>query len=62
MKQADVYDAHVHIRALPREVDKILEQIATRRGMHKWELVRAALCEFAENHKDEVAILERSAQ
>ena len=60
MKQ-DVYDAHVHVRALPREVDAILEQIATRRGMHKWELVRAALCEFVENHKDEVATPVRSA-
>ena len=55
MKQADVYDAHVHVRALPREVDEILEQIATRRGMHKWEVVRAALCEFAVRYVNETS-------
>jgi hypothetical protein len=44
------YDANVRIRELPIEVDEKLNEIASKRGMHKWEVIRDALKEYAENH------------
>jgi hypothetical protein len=50
----DTYDANVRIKNLPRMTDTVINALATKRGMLKWELIRDALTEFAENHKQEL--------
>ncbi len=50
----ETYDANIRVRALPRYANTILDALAVVRGIAKWEIVQAALVEFAENHKQEV--------
>jgi hypothetical protein len=52
---SDTYEANVRIRDLPRSADRIINTLASLRGVNKWELIRDALVEFAENHKGEIA-------
>ena len=47
--------SNIRIRELPAETDRLLNELATRRQVYKHELVRDALIEFAERHKDEIA-------
>lgn len=47
---SETYDANVRVRALPRIVDHKLNAIAAATGQLKWEIVRNALCEYAERH------------
>ena len=51
----DFYEANIRVRDMPRATDRILNALASMRGQSKWELVRDALKEFAENHKSELA-------
>ena len=44
------YDANVRVRDLPRSVDEKLNEIATKRQVHKWEIIRDALTEYVERH------------
>jgi len=51
----DTYEANVRIRELPRKTDNILNALAAVKNVPKWELVRDALVEYADNHKQELA-------
>ena len=44
------YDANVRVKELEVDVDETLNDIASRRGLYKWEIVREALREYAKNH------------
>lgn len=46
--------SNIRIQDLPPEVDRIINSICAARGKFKWEIVREALIEFADNHKEEV--------
>lgn len=50
----ETYEANIRIRDLPRRSDNILTALAALRNVPKWELVRDALVEFANNHKHEL--------
>lgn len=50
----DVYEANIRIKDLPRRTNDLLNAIASVQGKLKWELVRDALIEYAENHKNEL--------
>lgn len=51
----DTYEANVRVKDLPRKADNILNALAAVKGRMKWELVRDAIVEYAENHKHELA-------
>jgi hypothetical protein len=58
----EVISYNVRVRDLNKHTDNILNTLSTLRGTHKYELIREALEEFAENHKHEiVAVVERPA-
>jgi len=48
------YNANVKIRDFPRASDEVLNLLATARSVPKYEIVRAALIEYAEKHKGEI--------
>ena len=50
----DSYTANVRVQDLPREADRVLGMLASARGLLKWEIVRLALIEYADKHKDEI--------
>ena len=50
----DTFDANVKIKDLPRKTDTILNGLCDVRGCLKWEIVREALIEYAEGHKNEI--------
>ena len=52
---ADTFETNVRIRQLPRSANAILSALAHTRGVMKWELIRDALVDYAERHKDEIA-------
>lgn len=52
---SDTYTANVTVRDLPKHADTIITALAVLRHKNKWELVRDALVEYAENHKHELA-------
>ena len=54
MTSDDTYTANVRVQELSREVDRILGMLASARGLLKWEIVRLALEEYADKHKDEI--------
>lgn len=47
-------NANIRVQDLPTDTDQVLNAICAARECYKWELVREALVEFAENHKDEI--------
>ena len=51
---SDTYDANIRVRELARSVDDNLNALASRQQRPKWEVVRAALEEYVENHKGEL--------
>lgn len=53
----DTYNANVQIRELSREIDRRLGMLAALRAVPKYEIIRLALEEFVENHKDEIAAI-----
>lgn len=55
MKLDDTYEANVKVRDLPRRSDNIITALAALHNRNKWELVRDAIVEYAENHKHELA-------
>jgi hypothetical protein len=54
MVDEDTYDANVRVRDLPRQTDYIITLLAVSQNKPKWEVVRDALVEYAENHKGEI--------
>ncbi len=52
----DTYEANVRIKELPRSVDNLINTLASIQGRMKWEVVRAALIEYVENHKHEITV------
>lgn len=52
----DTYEANVRIQDLPRSVDRIIGALALLTGRNKWEVVRDAMIEYANNHKAELSI------
>lgn len=51
----ETYTASVLIKDLPRAADNIITALAALQNRNKWELVRDAMVEYAENHKAELA-------
>ena len=51
-------DLHILVRDLPREVDNVINTIAVLTARRKWEVVREALVEYANNHKKEITASE----
>jgi len=54
------YDANVRIQDLPRSADRIIGALALLTGRNKWEVVRDALIEYADNHRHELNIGEKA--
>ena len=50
----EAYEANVRIRDLPRSTDKILSLLAEAKNKPKWEIIKEALVEYADNHKGEI--------
>jgi hypothetical protein len=50
----ETYEASIRIKDLPREVDSKLNALATVQQRPKWEVIRAALCEYVVNHESEI--------
>jgi hypothetical protein len=53
MTNGQTYDANVRVRELPRKSDRIINTIAARRGVNKWEVIRDAIVEYAEKHEND---------
>lgn len=51
----EVFTANVRVRDFPRSADALLERLAAKRNCYKFEIVRLALLEFIERHKEEIA-------
>ena len=54
MNENETYEANIRVRDLPRATDTILNMLASMHSKLKWEIVRDALVEYAENHKHEI--------
>ena len=50
----DNYNANVKVRGLPRKTDQVLEALASLRGLYKWQIIKEALVEYANNHEKDV--------
>jgi hypothetical protein len=50
----DTYEANIKIKDLPRRVDSLLNAIAAIQNRMKWEVVRDAMIEYAQNHRHEL--------
>lgn len=53
----DTYEASVKVKDLPRRTDAIITALAAAQQRAKWELIRDAIIEYAENHRQELALL-----
>ena len=54
-KMEPTYTANIRVQDLPAKTDRILNALCGVTGKLKWEIVRDALNEYAENHKAELA-------
>lgn len=48
-----LYNANVRIRHLPKDIDDVINKLAALKGWYKWEIVRMALIEYANKHRDD---------
>lgn len=53
----ETYTRHIEVRDLPIASNNLLNTLARIRGIPKWKLVREALVEYVERHKDEINII-----
>jgi predicted transcriptional regulator len=49
------FNANIRIKDLPDDTNHLLNMIACKRGITKWEVVRDALTEYVGRYKGEVA-------
>ena len=54
MTETETYNANIRIRDLPRAADRLVDLLASYHGKLKWEIVRDAIVEYTERHKDEI--------
>lgn len=51
---SDTYNANVRVQDLSRHTDNLLNLLSYVKNKPKWEVVRDALDEYVENHKNDI--------
>lgn len=51
---SDVYNANVRVQDMKRSTDNLLNLLCHVKNKPKWEIIRDALDEYADNHRNDI--------